>query len=166
MLVRLLICAGLLGIGAPLASSVGLQAQGKVTLSGTAKTCFNTEIVPVRGVSVGFFRVSKARRLAAHLDSMARFPGFGPTGGDASATAKFDALETEMQNLWRHTPALGRKASAADGTFSLIVSPVDSVLVLGWANVEDEPYVYDFKTMPATTSTSFILDMSRGGCGF
>jgi hypothetical protein len=32
--------------------------------------------------------------------------------------------------------------------------------------VEDEPYVYDFKTMPATTSTSFILDMSRGGCGF
>ena len=166
MLIRLLICAGLLGIGDPLASSVGLQAQGQVTLSGTAKTCFNTEIVPERGVSVGFFQVSKSRRLVAHLDSMARFPGFGPTGGDAAATAKFDALETGMQKLWRRTPALGRKTSAADGTFSLTVSPVDSVLVLGWANVEDEPYVYDFKTVPATASTSFILDMSRGGCGF
>jgi hypothetical protein len=38
--------------------------------------------------------------------------------------------------------------------------------VLGWANMEDEPYVYNFKVMQATDSTSFILDMSRGGCGF
>jgi hypothetical protein len=162
LLTRLLICAALLGIGRPVAA----EAQGTVTLAGTAKTCFNTQTVPVTGVSVGFFRVSKARTLVAHLDSMARFPGFGPTGGDAAATAKFDALETAMQNLWRRTPALGRKTSAADGTFSLTLSPVDSVLVLGWANVEDEPYVYDFKTMPATESTSFILDMSRGGCAF
>lgn len=162
MLIKLLVCAGLLGIVEP----VTLEAQVSVTLSGTAKTCFNTQTVPVSGVSVGFFQVSKARRLVAHLDSMARFPGFGPTGGDAAATAKFDALETEMQNLWRRTPALGRKTSAADGTLSLIVSPVDSVLVLGWANMEDEPYVYAFKFVPAMVSTSFILDMSRGGCGF
>jgi hypothetical protein len=166
MLVRLLICAGLLGIADPLASKVTLEAQEIVTLFGTAKTCFNTETVPVRGVSVGFFQVSKARRLVAHLDSMARFPGFGPTGGDAAATAKFDALETEMQNMWRHTAAIGRRTSAVDGTFSITTSAVDSVLVLGWANVEDEPYVYDFKIMPARVSTSFILDMSRGGCGF
>lgn len=162
MLIRLLMCAGLLGIAEP----VVLAAQGNVTLSGTAKNCFNTATVPVSGVSVGFFQVSKARRLVVHLDSMARFPGFGPDGGDATATAKFDVLETEMQSMWRRTRALARKTSAADGTFSITISPVDSVLVLGWANVEDEPYVYDFKTVPATASTSFILDMSRGGCGF
>jgi hypothetical protein len=166
MLIRLLICIGFLAVAAPLASNATLEAQASVTLSGTAKTCFNTETVPVSGVSVGYFQVSNARRLIAHLDSMAKFPGFGPDGNDAVATAKFDALETGMQNLWRHTPALGRKTSAADGTFSLIVSPVDSVLVLGWANMEDEPYVYDFKIMPARVSSSFILDTSRGGCGF
>jgi hypothetical protein len=162
MLMRLLVCVGLLGIAEPGA----LQAQGSVTLSGTAETCFNTNTVPVGGVKVGFFQVSKARRLVAHLDSMARFPGFGPTGGDATATAKFDALEAEMQNLWRRTRAIGRTTTGPDGTFSLNMPPVDSILVLGWANMEDEPYVYNFKMMPATESTSFILDMSRGGCGF
>ena len=162
MRIGLLVCVGLMGIVDPLA----LEGQGRVTLSGTAKTCFNTNTVPVSGVKVGLFQVTEARRLVAHLDSMARFPGFGPTAGDAAATAKFDALETEMQRLWRRTRAIGRKTSAADGTFSLTISAADSVLVLGWANVEDEPYVYDFKIMPATVSTSFVLDMSRGGCGF
>ena len=162
MLIRPFVCAGLLGIAEP----VALAAQGSVTLSGTARTCFNTAIVPVSGVSVGYFHVSQARRLLAHLDSMARFPGFGPNGNDAAATAKFDTLEAEMQNMWRRTRALGRKTSAAAGSFSITTSAVDSVLVLGWMNAEDEPYMYDYKIIPATASTSFILDMSRGGCGF
>jgi hypothetical protein len=97
---------------------------------------------------------------------MATFPGFGPDGGDATATAKFDSLETQMQYMTWHTPIIWHKTSAADGTFSLDMSAVDSVLVLGWMNAEDEPYMYDYKIMPATASTSFILDMSRGGCGF
>lgn len=54
----------------------------------------------------------------------------------------------------------------ADGTFSITISPIDSVLVVGYANVEDEPYVWDYKIMPGVVSRSFILDMSRGQCGF
>lgn len=165
MLKTVLICTGLLCIANPLANKASLKGQN-VTLSGTAKTCFNTETVPVIGVNIGFYKVSQARPLVAHLDSMARFPGFGPDGGDATATAKFDSLETQMQYMTWHTPVIWRKTSAADGTFSALMSAVDSVLVLGWMNAEDEPYMYDYKIIPATASTSFILDMSRGGCGF
>ena len=58
------------------------------------------------------------------------------------------------------------RTSAPDGTFSIFISAVDTVLVVGYANMEDEPYVYDYKIMPAVTDMSFILDMSRGQCGF
>lgn len=167
MLKSILIYAGLLVIADPLASRVAIRAfQTDVTLSGTAKTCFNTSAVPVGSVSVGFYRVSNARPLIAHLDSMDRFPGFGPKGVNAAATAQFDAMETRMQNMAWTTPAIYHRTSASDGTFSITISPVDSVLVLGFENMEDEPYVYAYKLMPGVASASFVLDMSRGQCGF
>ena len=166
MLKTTLICACLLVIAEPLASNVELEAfQGNVTLSGTAKTCFNTTPVPVGGVSVSFFKLSNVRPLEAHLDSMNRFSGFGH-GDDATATSQFDTLESVMQNMIVNTSAILRRTSAPDGTFSIFISAVDTVLVVGYANMEDEPYVYDYKIMPAVTDMSFILDMSRGQCGF
>jgi hypothetical protein len=166
MLKTTLICACLLVIAEPLASKVELEAfQGNVTLSGTAKTCFNTTVVPVGSVSVSFFKLSNVRPLAAHLDSMNTFSGWGH-GDDATANRQFDALESVMQNMIVNTPAILRRTSAPDGTFSIFISAVDSVLVVGYENMEDEPYVYDYKIMPAVTDMSFILDMSRGQCGF
>lgn len=167
MLKNILICACLLAVVDPVVSKALRGASGgDVTFSGTAKTCFNSAIVPVTNVSVGFYRVSSARPLMAHLDSMATFPGFGADGADSVAANQFDALESTMQHMAITTPAILRRTSAADGTFSITISPVDSILVLGYANMEDEPYVYDFKVMPGTVSRSFVLDMSRGQCGF
>lgn len=142
---------------------VGLT--GDVILSGTAKTCLNTSPAPVGGVSVSFHRVSSARPLVAHLDSMDKFTGF-QQGDDTTASAKFDGMYTAMQNMVFTTPAILRRTSAGDGTFSVTISPVDSVLVVGFATVWDEPYIYDYKVMSGMASKSFILDMSRGQCGF
>jgi hypothetical protein len=134
-----------------------------ITLSGTAKTCLNTSIAPVQGINVAFFRVSNARPLLAHLDSMDKFMQ-GRQMSDHTVFAQFDAMETVMQNMTWTTPAILRRTSAADGTFAITISPVDSILVTGWANAEDEAYVYDYKVFPGNISRDFILDMSRGQC--
>lgn len=135
------------------------------TFNGTAQTCFMRKTVPVGSVSIAAFKVSNARPLVAHLDSMDKFAGFG-IGDDTTASAHFDIMQTVMQNMIVSTRALERTTSALDGTFAVTFSPVDSVLVAGFANMEDEPYVYAYKIMRGLADTSFILDMSRGDCGF
>lgn len=96
---------------------------------------------------------------------MNNFSGFGH-GNDETASAQFDTMQVALRTLNWTTPRLGSRTSAPDGTFSLTISPIDSLLVVGYADMEDEPYVYDYKIMPGVASTSFILDMSRGQCGF
>jgi hypothetical protein len=75
-------------------------------------------------------------------------------------------MESQMRTLINGTAALARKTSAEDGTFSIFISSVDSLLVVGYQSKEDEPYVYAYKIMPGLSDTSFILDMSGGDCGF
>ena len=163
----LLVCAVSLvhraAYGSRKAAHVSLQTNA--TFSGTAQTCFMGRTVPVGSVSVSAFKVSTARPLVAHLDSMDRFPGFG-IGDDSAAVAQFDAMESQMRTLINGTAALARKTSAEDGTFSIFISSVDSLLVVGYQRKEDEPYVYAYKIMPGLSDTSFILDMSGGDCGF
>jgi hypothetical protein len=67
------------------------------------------------------------------------------------------------------TKALARATSAVNGTFALTFSPVDSVLVVRYQPQEDQDFYYSSKVMTGQTgqaSRSFVLDMSRGGCGF
>ena len=166
MLGKLIACSVLAGVVGTFATNVAPGALlADVTLSGTAKTCMNTNIAPVQGVNVDFFRVSDARPLLAHLDSMDKFTQ-GRQENDTTMFAQFDAMETVMQNMTWTTPEILWRTSAADGTFSITISPVDSILVTGWTNMEDEPYVYDYKVFPGTISRSFTLDMTRGQCGF
>jgi hypothetical protein len=144
---------------------VTLGSKPAVTINGNAQTCFMRKTVPVGNVSISAFKVSNARPLVAHLDSMDKFAGFG-IGDDTTASARFDIMQTAMQNMIVSTRALERTTSALNGTFAITVPPVDSVLVTGFENTEDEPYVYAYKIMRGVADTSFILDMSRGDCGF
>jgi hypothetical protein len=166
MLKTLLFCAGLLVIADPLLSTGMLGAlQADVTFSATAKTCFNTTPHPVGGVAVSFFKVSSARSLVAHLDSMNTFVGFG-RGDDATASGRFDTMQAALRRLIWITPWLGSRTTAPNGTVAMTISPIDSLLVVGYADMEDQPYVWDYKIMRGDASASFILDMSRGQCGF
>jgi hypothetical protein len=164
MLKILIVYSALVSAAATFASDAKSRPfMADITLSGTAKTCLNTSISPVQGVNVAFFRVSNARPLLAHLDSMDKFMQ-GRQESDHTVFAQFDAMETVMQNMTLTTPAILRRTSATDGTFAITISPVDSILVTGWANAEDEAYIYDYKVFPGNVSRSFILDMSRGQC--
>lgn len=138
--------------------------QANVVLSGTAKTCFAGDPDPVGSVSVSVYNVNNARPIIAHLDSMDRFTGFA--NGEVTATSRFNAMESQLQSMIVGTTALMRRFSASDGTFTFSVAPVDSVLVVGFQDSEDDPYAYAYKLMSGLSNTSFILDMSRGQCGF
>jgi hypothetical protein len=54
--------------------------------------------------------------------------------------------------------------SALDGSFTMTFAPVDSVLVIGFADREDEMYYFGYKYLSGRASTSFVLDMSGGAC--
>jgi len=132
-----------------------------VVLSGTAQDCFSGNTVPVGGVNVSVFQVSKARKLVTQLKTMDQEKFLE---GDYQAFNRFDTQYSQMVSLVNSTNALARGTSASNGTFSFTVTSVDSVLVVGYESVEDEPFYYSYKTMGGRSNLSFALDMSRGGC--
>lgn len=134
-----------------------------VTISGSTKECFMGSMVPVGGVNLAAFQVSAARPVAAQLDTMANFTGFA-TSSYAVASQKYDSLNTQLQNLIVNTRALARASSAADGTFKMSFAPVDSVLLIGFADREDEQWYFSYKYLLGQASTSLVLDMLPGAC--
>lgn len=138
-------------------------ALTNVVVSGTAQDCFAGSIDPVSGVSLAAFQVSAAGPIVAQLDTMRRFVF---VDWDSTAVTRFDSLMSRLQSLVISTHALSRTASGSDGSFSFSFAPVDSVLVVGLEDMEDEPWYYSSKSMSGMANSSFILDMSRGHCGF
>ena len=130
-----------------------------VVLAGRALTCNG----PVNGISIWAFQVSQAGPLIAQLDAMEKFK---KQHIDSTWFKRFDAMQVEMRKLIARGPALARATSAADGTFNLRIPPTDSVLIVSYADVEDDTYFYGFRTVPGEASISFILDMSHGQCRF
>ena len=132
-----------------------------VVLSGTIQDCFNGNTVPVGHVNVSAFQVSKARKLMTQLKTMDQqtFPE-----GDYQAMARFDTLYTKMVSLVNSTNALARGSSALNGTFNFTVTAVDSVVVVPYADTEEDPFYWSYKTMRGLSSVAFALDMSRGSC--
>ena len=119
-------------------------------------------MVPVGGVTIGAFALDFGKPVHDQLDEMEKFTGFATH--DSLAFEKYDAMETRLQNLVLTTRALSRATSAADGTFTLKFAPVDSVLVVGFADREDEMYYFAHTYIRGRADTSFVLDMSSGGC--
>lgn len=134
-----------------------------VSVSGSTKECFMGSMVPVGGVNLAAFQVSAVPSIAAQLDTMANFTGFA-TSSYAVASQKYDSLNTQLQNLIVNTRALARATSAADGTFRLSFAPVDSVLVIGFADREDEQWYFSYQRLSGRASTSLVLDMLPGAC--
>ena len=137
-------------------------ALPNITITGATKDCFMRNVITVGGVNVSAFQVSAARPIIAQLDSMANFTGFATH--DTLAFNKYDAMEGRLQSLILKTHALSRKTSAPDGSFTMTFAPVDSVLVIGFADREDEMYYFGYKYLSGRANTSMVLDMSGGAC--
>jgi hypothetical protein len=145
-----------------LADGVHAGVLATITITGATKDCFMRNMITVGGVNVSAFQVNVARPIIAQLDTMATFTGFATH--DTLAFNKYDAMESRLQSLILKTRALSRKTSAPDGSFTMTFAPVDSVLVIGFADREDEMYYFGYKYLSGRASTSFVLDMSSGAC--
>jgi hypothetical protein len=134
-----------------------------VSISGSTKECFMGTKVAVGGVNLAAFQVSAARPIVAQLDTMANFTGFA-TNTYGTASQKYDSLYNQLQNLIVNTRALSRAISAADGTFKMSFAPVDSVVLIGFADREDEQWYFSYQYLSGLASTSLVLDMLPGTC--
>jgi hypothetical protein len=132
-----------------------------VLLSGRARDCFEGKPQSVSAVIVTAFDLKYARRLSGQLRRMDKSTF---ADGDSLAMSRFDVQYSTLVGLLLRTRNLGRAKSAADGRFSFRVPPSDSVLVVGYEEMEDEPYYYAYAIVPGRANRSFILDMSRGRC--
>ena len=134
-----------------------------VSISGSTKECFMGSMVAVGGVNLAAFQVSAAQPIVAQLDTMANFTGFA-TNTYGAASQKYDSLYNQLQNLIVNTRALSRAISAADGTFKMSFAPVDSVVLIGFADREDEQWYFSYQYLSGLASTSLVLDMLPGTC--
>ncbi len=136
-----------------------------VTFTGTAQDCSHVgDTLRAGHVNVSAFQVSKARPIKAHLDSMAQVNL--NVANEHAAFVHLDSMYVKLQSMVAGTKALARATSAVNGTFALTFSPVDSVIVVGYQPQEDQDFYYSSKVMTGQASRTFVLDMSRGGCGF
>lgn len=133
----------------------------KVILSGIAQDCFEGASVPVRDVNVTVFDYSHADKLVTQLRAMDKATF---ADGDTAAMTRFEAQYSELMTLVNRTHQMAQGTSGADGKFSYTVKAVDSVLVVGYEDLEDAPYYYSYASVPARSNASFVLDMSRGTC--
>jgi hypothetical protein len=132
-----------------------------VLLSGVTQGCFTqNEPQIVSDVNITAFHVANARALFNQLKMMdtLRIPDTDP-----SALDRFLAQYSQMLVLDTTTTPLARATSASNGAFSLGIPPTDSVLVVGYEDVEDQPFFYSYTVIPGRSSLNFILDMSPGG---
>ena len=166
MLKPLLLSLGVLAFAVSLShDAVKASPPPSVTFTGTAQDCSRIGDVLLAGhVNVSAFQVSKARPIKAHLDSMAQVNL--NAANEHAAFVHLDSMYMKLQSMVAGTKALARATSAVNGTFALTFSSVDSVLVVGYQPQEDQDFYYSSKVMTGQASRSFVLDMSRGGCGF
>ncbi len=147
-----------------LAAAFGLvgASAGKVVLTGTAQSCAGGKppvTVGVKGITVSAFNTTRVATLVTLLSSMdtATFP-------DSVAMARFSTKYDQMVSLTNSSTALVRTTSGSTGAFTVSISPIDSVLIVGFADDEGQPFYYNHKTVGGRSNASFVLDMSRGDC--
>jgi hypothetical protein len=168
MLKSLLLGCSALAFAVALTRGPVHSAPRTVTLSGTAQDCSRVgDTLLARHVHIWAFQVSKTRQIMAHLDSMrpARV-NLAEPADEHAAFVHLDSMYTTLQSMIAGAKPLARATSAVDGTFRLIFPAVDSVLVIGYEPQEDQDFYYSSKLLAGGVSRSFVLDMSRGGCGF
>jgi len=145
-------------------ASLALSAANapKVTLSGTAKSCYPSKPVVLFGVDsvrISTFQVSQVPTLIASLKTLDT-----ASTRNAALFAHADSLYSQVLSRVNSTTPLARATSSSSGTFQVSIAPVDSVLVFGYAYDEDVPFLYSYMTVSGRANLSFTLDMSRGDC--
>ena len=110
-----------------------------VVLIGTARDCSGRNYVQVPGVTLAAFDPAQNQPLVDLLRSMDTTEF---VDADLAAMAGFTPKYSDLVRLVPTSHALARATSDSAGEFSLSVSALDSVLVVGYELTEDEPNYY------------------------
>jgi len=137
-------------------------AAAPIILTGTTQSCAGGKPVIVVGVgkvSVSAFNKTKVSSLVTLLRTMDT-----TSASSGPAMINFVTKYRQLISLTNSSTAIARVTSDSSGKFSVSTSPVDSVLVVAYADNEDQPVYYSYKMVAGRASSSFVLDMSRGVC--
>jgi hypothetical protein len=134
----------------------------KVTLSGKAQSCHPgtpIRLLGIRSINVSAFQVSKVPTIMSNLKTMDTL-----RITDEASMIRLDTLSRQTYRLVNSSTALARAVSDTTGSFKLSIPVTDSVVVYGEGDDPDTPVDQAFMTMSGRANSSFVLDMSDGGC--
>jgi hypothetical protein len=137
-------------------------AAAPIVLNGTTQSCMGGRPVIVVGVgkvNVSAFNKTKVPTLVTLLRTMDT-----TSASNGTAMTNFVTKYRQMIALTNTSAAIARVTSDSSGKFSVSTSPVDSVLIVAYADNEDQPVDYSYKMVGGRASSSFVLDISRGAC--
>ena len=139
------------------------QHSAQVVLTGTARDCFRRTTYRIPGVTVAAFDPARSPQLLDLLHAMdtATF-----ADEDTAAMTRFEDKYERLKKGMTGFPALSRAVSDSVGMFVLTVPALDSAMVIGYEDMEDELFYFSYTMVRARTSSSFFLDMSRGECHY
>ena len=149
----------LLGAGAIVISGAAPAA----VLKGTVRDCNGQAEVRVPGITIAVFNRAKNSSLVQLLQSADNEVLIVT---DTTAMKRFKARQGQLIGLVNNSTALARTTSDAMGEFTLRLPSVDSVFVVAYRDLADEPNYYAYRTVGARTRGSFFIDMSRGACRY
>lgn len=139
------------------------NADPNVTLTGNTTDCFQDSLIHIPQVNVSAFDASLNREM---VDSLRAIDALNFTDSAETAMSRMDIQLNRIHQLADSSTALGRGTSDANGSFEFSFAPVDSVLVFGWYDSEEDPFSFSYKVIGGQGNTSLALDMSRGRCNY
>jgi hypothetical protein len=157
-------------VAPPGGQSVTRTAGGQsVVISGKAMDCFRPvpgqplEPYPVTTLPVKGFDPASNGNLVAVLRSMDTL-GKSFALNDNAGIKRWNSDYDQLKSLFTTATALGVDSTSSTGSYSLTVPSMDSVLVLGFTEREDEDSYFRYQMVGARSNVSLLLDMRWGGC--
>jgi hypothetical protein len=146
------------------AQGAGTDLPKNFVISGAVQDCWGGAPITIRSVKVLVFEVAKSRPVLNQLVKMERLLREADSAHYTERLTRFFLEYDSLLPLVERTRPLVRTLTDSVGTFRVTFSPVDSVLLFAYAELEDEPTYYQYKIMRARPDTSLVIDMSKGGC--
>jgi len=146
------------------AQSSGAAQPKKFVISGAVQDCFGGPPITIRNVKVLVFDVGESRPVLQQLAKMEALLHPPESGHSTDRMERFFLEYDRLLPLVERTRPLVRTLTDSVGTFRVAFTPVDSVLLFAYAELEDQPTFYQYEIMRARPDTTLVIDMSKGEC--
>jgi hypothetical protein len=132
-----------------------------IVLSGVTRGCFLGKQTTIDSLNLAAFGVADARPLLAQLQKM---DTLSISDSDPAAMDRFLSEYEQMKVMDTTTTSLARTISDWNGAFTMNVAPTDSVLLVGYEDMEDRPIFYSYQMVSGLSNLSFTFSIPAGGC--